>query len=114
MPDTEIDVDAFKALLLARRQDLTETAAASSDERRPVDLDQTKVGRLSRMDAMQAQAMSIETDRRRGREIARIDAALKRIESGDYGTCLTCGEEIALKRLQTDPAPPTCVDCAGR
>lgn len=114
MPDTEIDVEAFKALLLARRQDLIDTAAASRDERRPVDLDQTKVGRLSRMDAMQAQAMSIETDRRRGREIGRIDAALKRIESGDYGYCLTCGDEIALKRLQTDPATPTCVDCAGR
>ena len=114
MPDAEIDVEAFKALLLTRRQDLIDTAAASRDERRPVDLDQTKVGRLSRMDAMQAQAMSIETDRRRGQEIARIDAALKRIESGDYGYCLTCGDEIALKRLQADPATPTCVDCAGR
>ena len=50
-----------------------------SDNSRPVELDQTKVGRLSRMDAMQSQAMAKETQRRRKNDITRIDAAIKRI-----------------------------------
>jgi len=41
-----------------------------------------------------------------------VAAALKRIESGDYGYCLNCDEEIAVKRLEIDPAAPLCLDCA--
>jgi DnaK suppressor protein len=65
------------------------------------------------MDALQDQAMALETDRRRGLEIERIEAALKRIEDGDYGYCLSCGENIPAKRLEFNPATPVCVDCAS-
>ncbi|MCT4611361.1 MAG: TraR/DksA family transcriptional regulator [Pelagimonas sp.] len=46
-------------------------------------------------------------------EIARIKAALARLESGDYGFCVKCGEEIAEERLSLLPDAPLCVTCAG-
>ena len=113
MNDTpEIDAAAAKARLLARQQDLLRLAEASAEARRPVELDQARVGRLSRMDALQSQAMSVETHRRRRVELHRIDAALGRIEAGDYGFCVSCGVSIALKRLEFDPTTPVCIDCA--
>ncbi len=101
MNDTpEIDAAAAKARLLTRRKELVRQTEASAEARRPVELDQTRMGRLSRMDAMQSQAMSVETDRRRQIEVRRIDAALTRLDDGEYGFCVNCGEAIALKRLQ--------------
>ena len=99
-------------VLMARRRDLEDLESATSEARQPVELDQTRVGRLSRMDALQSQAMSIETDRRRRVELQRIDSALQRLRSGDYGYCVACGEEISPKRLEFDPAVPTCISCA--
>jgi DnaK suppressor protein len=85
----------------------------TSEERAPVELDQQAVGRLSRMDALQVQAMALETSRRRGVELRRIAAALARMDEGDYGYCLECGEEIAVRRLELDPAAPLCITCAS-
>lgn len=82
-------------------------------ERAPVELDQSSVGRLSRMDALQQQAMSNAGKQRRQLERRRIDAALKRIEAGEYGDCVRCGEEIAQRRLKLDPAVPTCIACSS-
>jgi RNA polymerase-binding transcription factor len=109
----ELDLSEFRDHLIARRSELLELVDSSADSRKPVELDQTRVGRLSRMDALQNQAMSLETERRRKLELQRIEASLKRIEAGDYGYCVTCGEQIPLRRLELDPTLPTCVHCAG-
>ena len=77
-----------------------------------VELDQTRVGRLSRMDAMQAQAMSVETGRRRRQHLVEIEKALERIEAGDYGECLECGEAIHPGRLEANPTATLCIACA--
>ena len=45
-------------------------------------------------------------------EITQIDAALRRLEAGHYGFCITCGEPISPQRLQAYPASAECVDCA--
>lgn len=111
---SKIDPETARRALLARREELRQLAESSAEARRPVELDQTRVGRLSRMDALQSQAMSVETDRRRKVELQRIEAALARIEDGDYGFCVSCGEPIALKRLELNPTTPMCVDCAAR
>lgn len=111
--DPIFDAEAVRARLEARRAELVELGATSKESRDPVTLDQQSVGRLSRMDALQGQAMALETNRRRAAEIRRIDAALERLAAGDYGYCLVCDEPIAAKRLEHDPATPTCVDCAG-
>lgn len=85
----------------------------SRESRQPVELDQTLQGRLSRMDAMQGQAMAQATDARRRRQIAALNAALGRIENGEFGECVECGEPIAEARLEANPAVTTCIDCAS-
>lgn len=104
--------ESARKALLARREELTSLSEISADSRQAVALDQQSVGRLSRMDAMQAQAMAQANERHRRAELSRIDAALRRIEEDDYGYCLKCGEEIAPRRLEADPAASFCVDCA--
>ena len=103
----------FKQRLLQQQQELLSLKQTGEEAAKTVDLDQTSVGRLSRMDALQGQAMSQERERRRQIELQKLASALRRIESGDYGLCVRCGEEIALKRLEFDPATPLCIDCAS-
>ncbi len=110
--NSDIDPEAARATLIARREELLRLVESSAEARRTVELDQSRVGRLSRMDALQSQAMSVETDRRRKVELQQIAAALGRIEDGDYGFCLGCGEAIAARRLALNPTAPTCIDCA--
>lgn len=98
-------LEALKAELLALSQD-------ARDDRKPVELDQQSVGRLSRLDSMQVQAMMMAADSRRAKEIRRIDAALKRLDDGEYGWCVECGEAIGPQRLEADPAAPRCTQCA--
>ncbi|NOZ65533.1 MAG: TraR/DksA family transcriptional regulator [Alphaproteobacteria bacterium] len=85
----------------------------AGDESNAVELDQSKLGRLSRMDALQKQAMSQEVNRRRQIELTRINAALLRIEEDEFGYCITCGEEIELQRLALNPSLPQCGKCAA-
>ena len=77
-----------------------------------VELDQSKVGRLSRMDAMQAQAMAQAAVGRRKLQLQRIDGALQRLDDGEFGLCRTCDEPINPQRLMFDPAVLTCITCA--
>ena len=109
-----IGVERFKALLLHQRRMLLDSAATGEKGAETVELDQARVGRLSRMDALQQQAMSQEAVRRRHSALQNIDRALARIESGDYGFCMDCGEEIAKGRLEIEPAGPLCVKCATK
>lgn len=106
--------EAIRTRLQAQRVALEQMSEGAADLRAPVDVDQQSVGRLSRMDSLQVQAMALATEERRRQQIARIDAALKRLDEGTYGECVICGEAIAPKRLELDPAVPTCVTCAAR
>jgi len=110
---TKADLKRFKDQLEAERDDLLRQQEASDSDRAPVSLDQQSVGRLSRMDAMQVQAMAKAVDGRRRTALTQIDAALKRLETDDFGFCVVCDEVIARKRLELDPKVATCVACAG-
>lgn len=107
-----IDTIRFADILRRRLADLNALSKLSEDGRAVVQLDQQSVGRLSRMDAMQAQSMALATEERRKAERARVTAALRRINAGDYGYCLNCDAEIDARRLEVDPAAPLCLDCA--
>ena len=109
-----IDPRHYRIKLERMAAEAAEAEADGADSARPVELDQSRVGRLSRMDAMQAQAMSQETARRRAILRRRVDAALARIDAGEYGWCARCGEEIAPARLDYDPSAPLCTACAER
>lgn len=107
-----MDIKYFKQRLTERSLALNEIVDVGNEAAKPVELDQTKVGRLSRMDAMQAQAMSMEARRRRELELLRIKSALGRIEDNHYGDCLECLEPISQARLELDPSITLCITCA--
>jgi len=107
-----IDTAALRAKLVARREQLLAEGSMSEGDRAPVMLDQDSVGRLSRIDAMQVQAMALAQAKRRASERVAIDAALKRLDVGEYGYCLKCGDDIASARLEHNPAVTVCIDCA--
>ncbi len=87
--------------------------SSSSDAARPVDLDQP-IGRVSRMDALQQQSM-VAANRASARlRRKQVDAALRRLDEGDYGDCASCGDPIAPRRLAAHPEAPLCVACQGR
>lgn len=101
-----------RARLHARLAEIEEEDRLGEADRAPVALDQDSVGRLSRMDAIQVQAMALAAQRRRHAERDRIRAALQRIETGDYGWCAACGEPVAKARLAHDPSAALCIGCA--
>lgn len=98
--------------LLALREEILALSRGASEDRKPVGLDQQSVGRLSRQDSLQVQAMAKAAEARRAQELRRIDAALRRLEEGEYGYCVECGEAIEARRLGIDPAAPRCAGCA--
>ncbi len=107
-----INPEKFKALLEAKKAQVKADLALAQESTKPVELDQTMVGRLSRMDALQQQQMALASERRRHQELQKIEHALKRMEAGEYGYCIKCDEEIAEKRLEFDPAILTCISCS--
>ena len=109
---SKADLQHFKSELLKLKSGLLKVGETGQQAERVVELDQARVGRLSRMDAMQAQAMSVETGRRRRQHLVEIDAALERIEAGDFGECFECGEVIIHGRLEANPAATLCIGCA--
>ncbi len=109
MSRSDIDIEYFKKRLIELKDELHTLLDLSQDASSTVVLDQTSVGRLSRMDALQAQAMAEETKRRRKLEIQKIDTALKRMEEGEFGYCIKTGEKIPVERLELDPAAATIV-----
>lgn len=107
------DDKAMRDKLLALRKELEAVAETSDASADVVELDQSKVGRLSRMDAMQAQAMAQASAQRRDVMLKKITAALARIDNDDYGDCFACDEPINQKRLDFDPTATLCIDCAN-
>ena len=109
---SEKDLKRLKTSLLKQKVELLEADITGGQAEEVVELDQTRVGRLSRMDALQAQAMSLETGRRRRQHLLGIEAALKRINDEEYGDCFECGELIKPARLEADPTATLCIGCA--
>jgi DnaK suppressor protein len=108
----DIDLQYFKKRLEERLEEIIAAQESRKKEVAPVELDQARVGRLTRMDAMQQQAMSQAAARLADLERQRIQSALGRMQSGDYGYCIICDEEIAEGRLRFDPSILTCISCA--
>ncbi|WP_417517682.1 TraR/DksA family transcriptional regulator [Minwuia sp.] len=107
-----MDIERYRAQLIARRDALDDLRSMSAESRKAVELDQSKVGRLSRMDALQQQEMAKASEQQRLFALKRIHSALARCDDGEFGYCIECGEEISAPRLDIDPATPRCIDCA--
>ena len=110
----ESEIKKIKQNQLRLREELKADEETLKETSEPVELDQTRVGRLSRMDAMQSQQMALETVRRCKEHLVKIEGALQRIESGDYGYCFVCDEEIDVRRLLVDPTSTRCMQCVEK
>lgn len=109
---TKVELKLYETRLQALITELETMDIAAASNRSTVVLDQTSVGRLSRMDAMQQQAMANATSQMRQADIAQAEAALKRIKENEFGYCVECGDDIAPKRLAHNPTVATCITCA--
>ncbi|MGB0645839.1 MAG: TraR/DksA family transcriptional regulator [Bradymonadia bacterium] len=78
---------------------------------KPVALDQQSVGRLSRMDAIAQQSVSKDGVHRLRLRHAQVLGAIRRMQSGQYGYCIRCDEDIGFKRLNVAPEVPMCIEC---
>ncbi len=107
-----IDIELAKRRLKEKQTELEQLSAISQEARQTVELDQQSVGRLSRMDSMQQQAMAQAQERTRKHDLQRIELAQRRIADGDYGYCTECDDEIPDGRLSIDPMAEKCVNCA--
>jgi DnaK suppressor protein len=114
MPEADDPLSAeFRPRLEAELARLSAERDATAAGRAPVQLDQQSVGRLSRMDAMQMQQMALAADRQRNTRMTRIRNALDRMDRGEFGACVSCGNDIPEARLAADPSVPFCVACAS-
>lgn len=110
----ERDLAEFRQQLEALRDEIAQVKSTGDDAAAIVKLDQASVGRLSRMDAMQAQAMSLDTQRRREGTLKAIERALAQIADEEFGLCVDCDEPIAIARLRFDPTATLCIACASK
>jgi len=107
-------IDHFKEKLLHLQTELKDKEDIFQENKGPVELDQAKQGRLSRMDAMQSQQMELEESRRRQHQLLKIEGALRRIQSDEFGYCFVCGEEIDERRLNFDLTNTRCITCVDK
>ena len=108
---TESAIETKRVELEQLKLDLAAQLSANTDAAKPVKLDQTSVGRLSRMDSMQSQAMAQAVREGLMIRLSQCENALQAIERGEYGLCRSCEEPIGTKRLGAKPEAPFCLEC---
>lgn len=112
MPDPRTLLDAERRETLARLAALTGDfdALVEASEGSNADDEHDPEGATIAFERSQVDALA-----RQAREhLGEIDAALARLDAGDYGICERCGRPISAGRLEARPTARTCIDCAGR
>ncbi len=106
-------LDSFKRQLLRRREEVIKDLRRRLDRRKlsaeEDGLDNADIA-ANEMEAQMLVALS-EAD---CRELEQIEAALERIEAGDYGVCEDCGKPIGRERLRALPYVTLCLECKRR
>ena len=105
------ELKIIKKIINDRLKILTFEGEVNKDASNTVELDQQSIGRLSRMDALQQQAMAKAINVRKQNEKKLLKETLYRMNQGDYGDCINCGEAIELRRLKLKPSVLKCLDC---
>ena len=108
---TDKQLSGFRQSLMQVRDDLHLVLEISEESGETVTLDQSKVGRLSRMDALQQQQMSNACRAGHRKRLLAVEHALSALDQGNYGWCESCGELIDIRRLEVRPESSLCVAC---
>lgn len=109
----EEQIAELRGDLVELKGELERILASSADSEQPVALDQSAVGRLSRMDAMQVQAMAQANRRSLKLRLELVGQAQRLLEEDDYGYCRRCADPIGFARLKARPESPFCLSCQG-
>ena len=107
---TDPQLAELTAALQALLADLEGQVSRPSDRSEIVDLDQP-IGRISRVDALQQQAMSKEQQRRTKLRLGQVRQALAAVADDEYGFCRSCEEPVGYRRLRAFPETPFCLAC---
>lgn len=108
---TKAQIAELHADLIALRISLTAVSKTTDELAATVELDQSAVGRLSRIDAIQQQKMAQAQQHRNRLRLQQIAVALGTFAEDEYGWCRKCGESIDFRRLKARPESPACVPC---
>ena len=108
---TSAQVEALRLALEQKTSDLVAQLASNAEAAKPVQLDQSAVGRVSRVDALQGQALAKATRHAMQQQLAQCKAALQAVARDEYGLCRRCEEPIGFPRLQAKPESPFCLAC---
>jgi len=108
---TKTETEQFRKKLIDLRVGIQELEGSSEEVSPLAERDHACTGHLSRKDAMHAQKIAEEGPRQRKRQIQKIDGALRRIQSGEFGRCFVCEEELDACRLSEDPTITRCMNC---
>jgi DnaK suppressor protein len=84
------DLEYFRSTLLTLQRDLLAVSATGHEAAQRVELDQTTIGRVSRLDALQQQAMAKAAQQRRHIQLQRIESTFQRLKNGKFGLCMKC------------------------
>lgn len=109
---TEEQIDELTGLLERALAKLERSMRTTEEAMRPVALDQTAVGRLSRIDSLQNQGLTRNLQEREQAKLGQVTTAFQRLAEGTYGVCVECGGEIPFERLLVFPETPTCTGCS--
>lgn len=107
-------ISALTAGLEQLSSDLHEQIELAKPAASSVILDQSKIGRLSRMDAMQQQHMADSTLQHTKEKLKLVTKALNKISEDKYGFCVLCDEIITFARLQVSPEAQLCLRCQSQ
>jgi RNA polymerase-binding transcription factor len=109
----ELDLASKKRALIELADELRRQVDRPDDAASSVTIDNA-IGRLTRMEAVQAQQIG-EAGRRRIRaRLQNVEQAIVAVDEGTYGMCVQCGDAIPSGRLEFRPESRKCVACATR
>lgn len=92
---------------------LEKEIASLKEQSKPVPPDNA-IGRLTRMDAIQAKSVAEAVLNEARIRQSKLETALGRIDNDEFGNCIDCGEDIPIARLELVPEALKCVRCADR
>lgn len=109
---TDSDKQAFRDAVHKKLAELAVLLGSESNDGSAIELDQTRVGRLARMEAMQHHAIAqVQHERAKEQRLA-LERLLSRVDDEDFGECYYCGEDIGVGRMLIRPESMKCIACA--
>lgn len=107
------ELQALRGEIERQLERLERSMRVTDEGLKPVELNPAAVGRLSRIDELQNQALLKNLHEREQIKLGGLLKALRRMEKGVYGRCVECGGEIPVDRLLVFPEASTCVGCSA-